>query len=90
MEQFVNVALVTFFIVREVVFRFVPPAAAAFVTFVLIPRAVREKKIRGTSVGDYTFGKVPAIVIIVFALLVVVWHFAIAAHPEWRAGWYTE
>jgi hypothetical protein len=37
-----------------------------------------------------TLGKVPAIAVIVFAMLFAVWHFTIAAHPEWRAGWHRE
>ena len=89
MEQFVNLALVTFFIVREVVFRVVPPTVATGVIVAVIPASVREKKIRGIDVGP-TYGGVPAIAIIVFVMLAVVWHFTIAAHPEWRVGWYRE
>ncbi len=82
MEHLANVVLLTIFIVREVVFRVVPPALATLVASWIFPAPVREKKIPGV--------KVPAIDIVVFAMLAAVWHFTIAAHPGWRAGWYTE
>jgi hypothetical protein len=82
MERVANVGLLTIFISREAVFRFLPPALAAMVVLQIIPAPIREKKIRGINV--------PPIAIIVFAILATVWHFTIAVHPGWRAGWYTE
>ena len=91
MKDLANVVLLTIFIVREVVFRVVPPALATLVVSWIFPAPVREKKIPGIKVGRHTLlGEVPAIDIVVFAMLAAVWHFTIAAHPGWRAGWYTE
>ena len=54
MEDLANVVLLTIFIVREVVFRVVPPALATLVVSWIFPAPVREKKTPGIKVGRYT------------------------------------
>jgi hypothetical protein len=78
MESLGNIALLLALLVREVGFRFGPPALIVVVA--VLASSVNQKK-RGLS---------RAAILVSFLILFVGWQFVVAFNPEWTSGWYRE